>query len=267
MQANSDTKFNESLNIEMINSDLGNTIFQNCNFEKFDLNIKSTIIRNVFFITTMLPSFNKINKSVFFNNSNNLITVFTNLKKIFENNGDFGSSTKYHQKELELKEESLKGDDFSGRKEIYSQFKKMYEQRGDSVKFLEYQAKELEIHMNSPEISWSERMNLKFAYWSNNFGTDWVKSVNFLLKWTIPFYLVFIFLQGYRPGHDFKLFSEIFANYFEFLNPLRKYDFFITNGQPEKLKNLTRIWDFFARIFIAFAEYQLIQAFRKYGKK
>lgn len=243
------------------NSDLGNTTFLNCNFKDFDLLYSSSKINSTTIVGGYFPGPEKFKKLNEEDNNQDLIQGLSQFKKLYESNGDFISSTKFHEYELKIFH-LLESDNL-----VISQLKKMYEQRGDSVNALKFQAMELETHMKSSDISWSERLNLQFSFWSNNFGTDWVKAAKFLLKWSIPFYLIFIFIQGHRPGTDLNLFLDIVANYFEYLNPLRRSDFFVTNNQSEKINNSARIVDFFARIFIAFAEYQLIQAFRKYGKK
>ncbi len=255
----------ESPSIKFIDSDIGNTTFLKCNFQEFDLFYSSSSISNVKIIGGIFPGPENIQKITGDDNDSFIIPVLIQLKKIYESSGDSINASKFHEFELNLYKNA--SSNLKSEINILNQLKKMYEQRGDSVKVLEYQAKELEIYMNSPEISYFEKFNLMSAFYSNNFGTDWIKALKFLILGSIPFYIIFIFCQGYRPGDDFKLFLEIVANYLEFLNPLRKSDFFIINGQPENLESLTRIWDFFGRIFNAFAVYQLIQAFRKYGKK
>ena len=248
------------------NSFLGKTTFINCNFSNATLSFSESNLDEVQLVSSNLPLPSLINPDL---SSKNIHTLeaFQSIKKVYERKGDFSTSFIYSERELTIRLSNQEPDNFVEKKDLYSQLKKMYDQRGDSVNSLKFQALELETHMKSPDISWSERLNLRFAFWSNNFGTDWIKAVKFLFKWSIPFYLIFIFLQGHRPGTDLNLFLDIVANYFEYLNPLRRSDFFVTNNQSEKINSWARIVDFFARIFIAFAEYQLIQAFRKYGKK
>lgn len=248
------------------NSFLGKTTFINCNFSNATLTFSESNLDEVQLVSSNLPLPSFINSGL---SSKNIHTLeaFQSIKKVYERKGDFSTSFIYSERELNIRLSNQEAGNFAEKKDLYSQLKKMYDQRGDSVNSLKFQALELKTHMKSPDITWSERLNLKFAYWSNNFGTDWVKAVKFLFLGSLAFYILFILFQDYRIGNDWNLFGNIVANYFEFLNPLRKPDFFTVNGNSQNLNISTRILDFFARIFIAFAVYQLIQAFRKYGKK
>ncbi|OYU93600.1 MAG: hypothetical protein CFE21_19830 [Bacteroidetes bacterium B1(2017)] len=257
----------ESHSIGFNQSDLGDCNLLNCNFYDFEINFSSSKIQKLFISGSKLTTPNNIRNIPGESDPLKYIDCLNQLKKIFENNGDFLTSTKLHERELEVLKYIEIKDYNNPLKLIYSQLKKMYELRGDSVKSLEYQAKELEIHMNSPKISWSERLNLQFAYWSNNFGTDWIKAIKFLIIGAAYFYFLVILSQNCEFENSLNTVWGLLSGFFEFLNPIRKLNSLTINGNEEILNNKARIADFFARIFIAFAEYQLIQAFRKYGKK
>lgn len=161
--------------IHISSSDLGYTIIQNCDFSKNSVSIQSSLIKNVHFNNIQLPNPENINFGEETIDNLNLITIATDLKRIFENSGDFSNSTKFHLRELKLKEDNIKDDNFKEKKDIYSQLKKMYEQRGDSVKSLEYQAKELEAYRKDLQFGWNnvpEIINLWVNRWTNNYGTS-----------------------------------------------------------------------------------------------
>jgi hypothetical protein len=212
-------KNDTNCSLRFFESDIGNSTFLKCDLNNFDVIYSSSNLSKIKIIGGTFPGPENFKKSDIDQDDFSLLQGLIQLKKIHESNGDFISATRFHEFELNLYQKLYNAGDSS--KLIVSQLKKMYEQRGDSVNALKYQAKELEIHMDSPEISWSERWNLMFAYWSNNFGTDWIKALGFLFSGSFIFYLIFLFLQDYRFGNDWNLFGNIVANYFEFLNPLR----------------------------------------------
>jgi len=56
------------------------------------------------------------------------------------------------------------------------------------------------------------------------------------------------------------------------MNPLRFFDtdalFTKGNNKPYlTLTNLSYLWDFLGRVFVAYGYYQTIQAFRRFGRK
>ncbi|MCP9763466.1 hypothetical protein [Lacihabitans soyangensis] len=255
----------EYLSLSIVSSDLGNINFADCNFSNFRFLVIASKFQNMFLTGSEFckpEQIDTINELSYYNNS---ISTLSQFKQMYERNGDIFSSSTFLQKELELREIKLNPNDFKEKKDIYSQLKKMYEQRGDSVKSLEYQAKELDIYRKS--ISWGshffEKFNLSINRFTNNYGTNWALALLVTILINSVFFTWYCILLGFTFDIQGKYFWELFSYSFEFLNPLRKADF-IPNM---KVSPGARIVDYSARILVTLCVYQLIQAFRKYGKK
>jgi len=100
--------------------------------------------------------------------------------------------------------------------------------------------------------------------WSNQHGASWTKAFWFLL-WTSYVLYVFALFSTVNHLHVFIFDNSFIGHYFDFLNPLRPFDFF------EQIKLTpsvgTRFIDLLSRIVIGYGIYQLIAAFRRYGRK
>lgn len=158
----------------------------------------------------------------------------------------------------------------------YGQLKKIYENRGDGVTALSYYAKEMNALMISPNIRFSERINLFFGRISNNHGTDWILGLisTFICGGVCFFFFCFHF--NIKPSFTYGGWTFFWNNsipaFLEFFNPLHKTKeiaAILKNIKPEavKLNWDNSLVDFVSKISITYFEYQLIQAFRKYGKK
>jgi len=108
---------------------------------------------------------------------------------------------------------------------------------------------------------------------TNNYGLSWVKALGFIFYTSIILYVVyilsFIFLGnypfefGWNGWIEFKQASNFtLKNYLQFLWPTHKFDFM----EGTKSTFITYLIDIFSRIVIGFGIYQMIQAFRKFGK-
>jgi hypothetical protein len=158
----------------------------------------------------------------------------------------------------------------------YGQLKKIYENRGDAVTALSYYAKEMNALMISPNIGFGERINLFFGRISNNHGTDWILGVisTFICGGICFFFFCFHF--NIKPSFTYQGWTFFWNNsmpaFLEFFNPLHKTKEIVAilkNVKPDavKLNWDNSLVDFLSKISITYFEYQLIQAFRKYGKK
>jgi hypothetical protein len=148
----------------------------------------------------------------------------------------------------------------------YGQLRKVYENRGDTTKANEYFAQQMNAYMKT--LSWRndfwEKLNLTFNELSTNHGQNWQQGLASTLLTAYCFFLVYLFavFVGARSTFDFK--GNPFSYFFEFISPVHNYDFMV----PIKAVNDTaRVIDSVSRIFIAYFIYQLVQAFRKHGKK
>jgi hypothetical protein len=155
----------------------------------------------------------------------------------------------------------------------YNQIKKIYESRGDNVTAMDYQAKEMEVYrrqvINKQDGKIpGESFQLKFNKFTNEYGTQWRKPLFLTIGISLILYLVYYWLLfGFNLKGSFN-FSAI-PYYFEFLNPTHKTDFikkfdFATNDTRDTIALLI---DYSSRLIVPLFLYQMIQAFRKYGKK
>ncbi|MFN8430172.1 MAG: hypothetical protein U0V04_09350 [Spirosomataceae bacterium] len=246
--------------------EIGQFMLENSDFTKTNIKIKSSNLNALSISNCIIPPPNKFNEIEPDGNINK-IEVYQIFKKIFENKGNYLMASKFHEAELNS---SILSNQIFNKKDIYSQLKRMFEQRGDSVKSLEYQAKELEEYRKS--INWGnrfwEKLNLTINKITNNYGTNWAQALLVTLVVNGVFFTIFSFSLGYLPGKNLNLFWELFSYSPEFLNPLRKAEFIEKiGGKNVEYGNWSRIIDYSARIFVTICVYQLIQAFRKYGKK
>lgn len=256
------------------NSDLGKMLFMDCDFTEFQMQFTSSKISEIFLAGTNMPNNENINASkTFKSNHDQKRLALTQIKKIYENRGDLFNATRYHEAELmdwleEIKTEKNKCKE---KKLIYSQLKKMYEVRGDSINVVKYHGLELDMQremIKGHKGSFWERFQLCLNKRSNNFGQSWQWALGYLLFINLVFYSLYLWSLGLlfqNTSIDYNLFGY----YFEFLNPTHKIDF-LKNGIGLiniKINGLAVLIDFVNRIFIGFLIYQLISAFRKYGKK
>lgn len=163
-------------------------------------------------------------------------------------------------------------DHDSQKRIAYNQIKKIYENRGDNVTALDYLSKEMEVYRSQVKNKKDgkipgELFQLKFNQFTNQHGTEW--RFSFLLSIGISlglFLMYYSLLFGFHVG-QFN-FNAI-PYYFEFLNPAHKSNFIkefdINNNTLNE--TLALLIDYSSRLIIPLFLYQMIQAFRKYGKK
>jgi hypothetical protein len=168
--------------------------------------------------------------------------------------------------------ETIEGFSLKEQRRIaFNQLKKVYENRGDGVTAMKYQVYEMEIYSKQlaskeeDRIS-GERFQLGFNKYTNKHGSIWNRPLIFLLAFSILAY------SGYWAclyGVSGQFQPKAIAFYFEFLNPTHKTDFLIDfkNKQFTNWYILAILIDYTNRIVIGLLLYQMIQAFRKYGKK
>ncbi|MEA5256437.1 hypothetical protein VB264_01505 [Arcicella aquatica] len=223
---------NEQLGFWVIkNSDLGKTTFMGSDFSRLYLDFKSSKITESFLSDTIMPSEIKSHDGV---NSS---------------------------------EQQRLG---------YGQLKKIYENRGDAVSALEYYAKEMNALEKSKKISLWEKINLFLGRISTNHGTNWARGLFSTMICTLLCFSLISLSSGISSSFT-KVGWIFFCNnsipaFLEFFNPLHKSKDIISilkSTKPEliKLTWAISVVDFLSKIFITYFEYQLIQAFRKHGKK
>lgn len=232
-------KSNSPASIIMSNSDLGKTSFIGSNLNKFDKFIfRNSKLLEVFIADTVLPKKEKIE------------TIDNSVGR-----------TLFEQRRLAL-----------------GQFKKIYENRGDIANAIFYHAEEMETYRQclgkSPRAETrTERWNMRgerFNLWLNKissyYGNNWIKAFFVATLLNALLFCAYCLSLGFRLGSDTKLFWELTSYSFEFLNPLRKADF-IKEMKGVNVNAVGRSIDYVSRVIIAYFVYQLIQSFRKFGRK
>lgn len=156
------------------------------------------------------------------------------------------------------------------------QLKKVFENRGDFIASSDAHTADLNAYLDS--LSWNKNLfssqnfeivNLFFNKVSTNHGKSWRRGLLSLLVTGVLSYSIYLFALGFRFScnkDSFKMFVTLGSYFFEFLSPIHKVDF-LTQPMGLNSTNGSRIADSLSRVLIAYFVYQLIQAFRKHGKK
>lgn len=225
------------INIEL--SDLGKTSFIGSDLRNVILNFKSSKIVECFISNTELPN------------------------KISTENSD------ENQKRL-----------------IFSQLKKVFENRGDSVQANNYLAQEMNSFYSSLKWKWGinagwfkngknwEIINLGLNKFSSNHGHSWQRGLFSTFIVSVFLYTLYCKSLGYYislPSTKLNVenFLKLSSYFLEFINPIHKADFIAEKVLAKGLDipSISRFIEGISRIFITYFVYQLIQAFRKHGKK
>jgi hypothetical protein len=157
--------------------------------------------------------------------------------------------------------------------EALSQIKKIYENRGSQKDALEFYSREMNAlneSLNWKDNFW-EKITLWFNKYSTNHGVDWKQGLKSTFYVSAGFFLLYIVsLWSYTPNlikWDYWCeFFNVLSQYFDFINPAHKTDIVAEKLSVEP-NPVSRTIEGLSRIFIAYFIYQLIQAFRKHGKK
>jgi hypothetical protein len=155
----------------------------------------------------------------------------------------------------------------------YAQFKKISESKGDQLEANRFFAREMNAFYQT--LNWRrdfwEKLNLALNKYSSDHGQSWPRGLRFLAMLGILLFSCYLLLLGITPGSPGvpkrrQLFFECWSRVFEFTNPVHKTDAIAAalniNPNPG-----ARIFEEFSRILIAYAIFQMVQAFRKHGKK
>jgi len=110
--------------------------------------------------------------------------------------------------------------------------------------------------------NWSNILSLFFHKVSSNYGQNWLLSALWLFGIGLVFYYpYFISSPDYAFGFNLTLLPHFLGKYCEFVLPFHTVDFLYDDPGG------WIILDFVSRIIIGFFIYQLITAFRKFGRK
>ncbi|MNK40334.1 hypothetical protein D3C87_589800 [compost metagenome] len=164
-------------------------------------------------------------------------------------------------------------EDEHQQRQAYAQLKKINEGKGDYLEANHFYAKEMNAFYRT--ITWRknfwEKLNLCFNKYSNDHGQSWQLALAVVAIGSSLFFAVYLLGLNIRIGsisepEDRDYFLKCLSYLPEFLNPVHRTDE-IAKGIGQQASPWARLVEGFSRIFIAFAIYQLIQAFRKHGKK
>ncbi|MES2331196.1 MAG: hypothetical protein V4539_16445 [Bacteroidota bacterium] len=162
---------------------------------------------------------------------------------------------------------------------VFGQLRTVYEKMGDTAKSLEYHSREL--HAQYMLLKWKSpifpyvnftKLNLALNKLSNDFGRNWARAivVSILIVGIPLFYLLVLSTTKYSFGFPLGWNNGFVGSFLKFMNPIRSTDLekiFDPVGGAIGITWLTHCIDFISRIFLAYCYYQVIQAFRRYGRK
>ncbi|MEO8173256.1 MAG: hypothetical protein ABI581_09245 [Sediminibacterium sp.] len=148
---------------------------------------------------------------------------------------------------------------------------------GDSVKAMEYRSRELYAHYKQLVFFRKSfyffnltKFNLWLNYISNDFGRSWGRAVLFSFGLgALFFYIMTVSTSAFKISFPITLDWNLVPAYFRFMNPLRFFEtenIYEPLGKTVGLAPRSYVIDFFARVTIAYGFYQVIQAFRRFGK-
>ncbi len=160
-----------------------------------------------------------------------------------------------------------KKEDHPHLRDSYNQLKTIASKQSDRKHFLQFQAAELRSF--EATLSWFKDFPTKFQLnamrLSNNYGDSWVRGILFILFFNLLFLLLakhqetLQFLKNYSSQVAKSKFASFLANYFEFLFSIAK--------KPDWIEtDFGTIVFYISRAFITFGIYQMVAAFRKFGK-
>lgn len=219
----------ESPEVQILNSDLGKTIFIDCDLSGFGLNFKSSKLTDVFVTGTKMPR--------------EIVTLdpaqkqlgYSQIKKIYEARGDRVEANRYYAREMEAYRQTL------------------------SLRKWKDMGEKLNLNLNRFSTNYGQSWGLgllttllvsAFFYWLYCLALGFYPggSIDLFSK------LASYFLEFLNPIHKADYVAE---------QLLKKET---PAGAVKDISNSARTIEGISRIFIAYFVYQLIQAFRKHGK-
>jgi hypothetical protein len=220
----------------IIDSSLGKTEITGSDLSKFNFEYRDSKLLETFFSGTKLPK----NDIKIYNQEaaggikyfEQKVSIYNQLKKIFENQGDIVEATWYHSKAMNNQASVLKIAYLDSKKWIS-------EQLFDLIRF------------------WLNKI-------TNNHGESWWRALKFILFISLTMYSLYYTSLHYQESFSVKATDRFFRNYIIFLDPTHKIDFHI----PKVTLGVWQVlFDLLGRILIAYGIYQFIAAFRKHTRK
>jgi hypothetical protein len=233
-------------------STLGKTEFTNCSLGGFRFEFNNSRITDCFISGGTIPS----EKIIIIDDQGNALSqgnienhsqkasIYNQLKKIFEAQGDAYRSAQFQAKWAEHQNKYLQLE--------YATLKKSAGFSWNPWKRFTLVCGEL-----SQDIG-----IFKLNKWSNNHGESWVQALGFTILTTGFLFILFLWTIG-RLYHSNEIGWHLFGHYIEFLTPTFKPEF-ITGEKPSPG---SIILYYMGKAVFAYGLYQFIAAFRKHGRK
>ena len=157
--------------------------------------------------------------------------------------------------------------DVEGTREAYRQLKYASAKHGNRLAELNYQRLEMDAHFKSLNYKthFGDKLILLLSKVSSSYGQNWLQALGSTAAFGLITYTIYCWSLGFRIGSDWDLFWKLSSYFLEYLNPLHKADF-ITDDLATKRTGWSIAWDNLSRVINGFFVYQMIQAFRKFGK-
>lgn len=154
-------------------------------------------------------------------------------------------------------------------RESFRIIKQVFRKENNNLEAAKFHKEEMilyhkEFKLSENKKKWEELITLWFNRMSNYFGTSWSRGIAFTFVTAFVFYILFILMlsQNLEPDWSWHGFAVMVKHYFQFLN--------VTSWDYKPFGIMDYNWAyvvlFIGRIFIGYGYYQVIQAFRKYGK-
>ncbi|MFT6002492.1 MAG: hypothetical protein ACI95T_001253 [Flavobacteriales bacterium] len=172
-------------------------------------------------------------------------------------------------------------------RESYRKIKQVFISESNIIDSLTFKSKEMEVYWRemkkrkniessillkheSINFSYSEYFTLLLANVSNHFGRSWTRALGFILGINLVGYLIILICAFFAKDTSFcftpKCLGNLCDGYVELLNVTNwKFDFYGLNSESSESSGLYA-FVFFCRIFIGYGIFQMITAFRKFGK-
>lgn len=197
------------------------------------------------------------------------ISFFSQIKKVFESQGDIFETTYFHAKLSNLKIRLLRRS--LSITEADNKLERLY-------KIATYRPKK--ILEGSTDNKRLDYITLQLNKLSNNHGESWGYALKFILLSSVLMYIPYIWTLKYefapslllsKSGYTFLLDIEPIKKfgkyYFSMLNPIRPFDYLIKNEKIDQVPAANFFWDFLSRIVISYGIYQFVVAFRRHSRK
>lgn len=216
--------------LEIIGSRLEYFVFEYSNSKIIDSFITGTILpKNNIKVYNQKADFPDKARYIF----EQKVSVYNQLKKVFENQGDIVEATWYHSKAMENQEKLLQLDYKSNQKKLFNE-------------------------------AWFNLKSFQLNRLSNNHGESWRLALRFIVLIAIVAYVLYYTAIHYKEPFSFNEIDRFIGGFFPFLDPTHKIDFLVDKSE---LWSIPIIIDFISRAFIGYGIYQFIAAFRRHGRK